>query len=256
MRITGQGFRRVISRQDFEAKQNSLIKVSSLVLGAVAGIVGTLTMFTTTPAVGLVEGKSIKVGTASSLISVSSSVESDQNFARQASASVEIRFDAGAANFELPQNWEDMDVYWDAPESISTPFLAKIIERNADASVKLNASVGTADYESTIFWEFMDVNWDEEDTSTASQFTAQVFERTANANITTVVTVGTAGWSSNIEWQNADVEWSEFVAGSILQGNASATISISVNTVNINLIEDWSGETSLWSQKSNNWEAS
>ena len=90
-----------------------------------------------------------------------------------------------------------MDVLWDAPESSSTPYLAKVHNRNASSSFAISGSIGTADYESSVFWEYMDVNWDDEDAGTVSEFFSQVHERTTSASMSISTTVGQAGWASD-----------------------------------------------------------
>jgi hypothetical protein len=171
--------------------------------------------------------------TTSANTSLTSDVSGEIEFSRTADATITILFDGGAANWAAPVFWENMDVYWDAPESASTPYLAKVYERDADASIIVNGSVGTADYGSTLFWEFVDVNWDEEDTSTGQQFFSTVHERNTSPSISMSVTVGQAGWASDFQWDALDINWDDNVAGQIHQGNATASISLNASSSSI-----------------------
>jgi hypothetical protein len=288
MKIRNEAFRRIVSgrNQDFEAKQNTSVKSGKLVVASVAGILGSISLFTTTPAYGEVAGQDyvanlaggnsgtellnqfkdwacdelddqslcqkyidaegwedleiddivewrtangiedivdgdmslfasipvryiIEQRSASASFSLTTLVQSDVEFNRQATSSINLRFDGGAANWESPVFWENMDVYWDAPESTSTPYLAKVIEEGASASIKIETGIGTVDYNSTVFWEYMDVDWDEEDTSGTTQFFVPKIIRNAAASFTLNASVGTADYESSVFWDYMDVDWDE-----------------------------------------------
>jgi hypothetical protein len=157
-----------------------------------------------------------------------------------------------------------------------TPYIAKVHERQPSASIVIQASIGTADYASTVFWNFMDVNWGEEDTSSSNQFFSTVHEGIASAGISMSVTVGQAGWASDFQWDALDINWDDNVAGQIHQGNASASVNLSVNAsgevdtifssttsvlfslstnINSELIQGWNSETTLMENLTRNWEA-
>ena len=312
MRILSEGYRRVDAKGEGinkKARQSSNVKIGFLVAGV---CISSFSMFTTTPAIGEVEGidgRVVNVGgnsdqenlnqfkdwacnelidqtlcekykdaegwedleiddiiewkqanaiedlvagdlqlfssidvryviehrSAISDIELDASVTGEVEFNRSAVASIEIIFDGGAANWETPVFWENMDVYWDAPESASTPYLAKVHNRNADASFALNGSIGTADYESTVFWEYMDVNWDDEDTTSQNQFFVPVHERDADASIVVNASVGTADYESTVFWEFVDVDWDEEDTSTgqqffstVHERNTSASISMSM----------------------------
>ena len=312
MKILSEGYRRVDAKGEGinkKARQSSNVKIGFLVAGV---CISSFSMFTTTPAIGEVEGidaRAVNVGgnsdqenlnqfkdwacnelidqtlcekykdaegwedleiddiiewkqantiedlvagdlqlfssidvsyviehrSAISDIELDASVTGEVEFNRSAVASIEIIFDGGAANWETPVFWENMDVYWDAPESASTPYLAKVHNRNADASFALNGSIGTADYESTVFWEYMDVNWDDEDTTSQNQFFVPVHERDADASIVVNASVGTADYESTVFWEFVDVDWDEEDTSTgqqffstVHERNTSASISMSM----------------------------
>lgn len=335
MRILGEGSRRVNAKGEginIKAKQSSNIKFGVLVAGA---CITSFSMFTTTPALGEVEGKdfvAVNVGgksdqqnltefkdwacntltdqtlcekykdaegwedleindiiewkegnsiedlvagdlklfstidvryiiehrSATGSLQLGSSVTGDVEFNRSASAEIKILFDGGAANWEAPIFWENMDVYWDSPESPSTPYLAKIHNRDADASLFLNGSIGTADYESTVFWEFMDVDWDEEDTTSQNQFFVPVHVRDADASITLNGSVGTADYESTIFWNYMDVDWDEEDTSTgnqffstVHERTTSAGISMSVTAGQAGWASDfiWEGLDINWDKQ-------
>lgn len=332
MRVLSEGFRRVNARGegiDYEAKQHSSLKFGTLVAGV---CISSFSMFTTTPAIGEVEGidaKAVNVGgksdqenlnefkdwacndlidqtlcnkykdaegwedleivdiiewkqanqiedlvagdlqlfssinvryiiehrSAISNLELGANVTGEVEFSRLANASISLNFDGGSANWEAPVLWENMDVYWDAPESASTPYLAKVLNRNANASIYLNGSIGTADYESTVFWEFMDVNWDDEDTTSQNQFYVPVHERDADASIVINASVGTADYESTVFWEFMDVDWDEedtstggqFLA-TVHERNTSSSISMSVTVGQAGWASDfiWNGLDINW----------
>ena len=332
MRILSEGYRRVDAKGEGinkKARQSSNVKIGFLVAGV---CISSFSMFTTTPAIGEVEGidgRVVNVGgnsdqenlnqfkdwacnelidqtlcekykdaegwedleiddiiewkqanaiedlvagdlqlfssidvryviehrSAISDIELDASVTGEVEFNRSAVASIEIIFDGGAANWETPVFWENMDVYWDAPESASTPYLAKVHNRNADASFALNGSIGTADYESTVFWEYMDVNWDDEDTTSQNQFFVPVHERDADASIVVNASVGTADYESTLFWEFVDVDWDEEDTSTgqqffstVHERNTSASISMSMTVGQAGWASDfiWEGLDINW----------
>lgn len=332
MRLLSEGFRRVNARGegiDYEAKQHSNLKFGTLVAGA---CISSFSMFTTTPAIGEVEGidaRAVNVGgksdqenlnqfkdwacnelvdqtlcdkykdaegwedleiddiiewkeanliedlvagdfqlfssidvryiiehrSATSDLKLSASVTGEVEFSRLANSNIEILFDGGSANWEAPVFWENMDVYWDAPESASTPYLAKVHNRDADASISLIGSIGTADYESTVFWQFMDVNWDDEDTTSQNQFFVPVHERDADASISVNGSVGTADYESTVFWEFVDVDWDDEDTSTgnqffstVHERNASPSISMSVTVGQAGWASDfiWEGLDINW----------
>jgi len=189
---------------------------------------GDLTLFSKIEVSHVIEHRTID-----STIDINSYANCEVEFTRQATSQISLTFDGGSANWESPVVWENMDVYWDAPEGTNTPYLAKVYERDASSSISLSASVGTADYASSVFWEFMDVNWDDEDTSTGNQFFSTVHNRNASAGISISTTVGQAGWASDFVWEGLDINWDDNIAGQIHQGNATASISLNASSSSI-----------------------
>ena len=337
MKIRNEAFRRIVSgrNQDFEAKQNTAVKSGRLIIASVAGILGSVTLFTTTPAHGQVEGKDyianvaggasgsellnqfkdwacndlidqtlcqkyeeaegfedletidiiewkaargiedivdgdmslfanvpvryiIEQRSATTAFKLTTSVECDVVFNRQATSSINLRFDGGAANWESPVFWENMDVYWDAPESISTPYLAKVIEEGASALIKIETGIGTVDYNSTVFWEYMDVDWDEEDTSGTTQFFVPKIIRNAAVSFTLNASVGTADYESSVFWEYMDVDWDEEDTSTSNQFTAkvyerttstSMSISMTVGTAGWASAIEWQNTDVEWDKE-------
>ena len=292
MKIYSEGFRRVTAEGKFDANQNSKLRFGVLISVACIGslsliskadgkdftptivdeINGDLNLFSKIEVSHVIEHRTID-----STIDINSHANCEVEFSRQATSLISITFDGGSANWESPVVWENMDVYWDAPEASNTPYLAKVYNRNASSSISLSASVGTADYGSSVFWEFMDVNWDDEDTSTSNQFFSTVHNRNASAGISISTTVGQAGWASDFVWEGLDINWDDQIAGQIHQGNASistellvsvngeinaiyslsttALFSLSTN-INSEIIAGWNSDTTLIENLTRNWETS
>ena len=212
-------------------------------------IAGDLTLFGSIDVRHIIEPRS-----ASSNINLNCNVVSDIEFSRQASASISLHFDGGAATWESLVFWENMDVYWDAPESSSSPYLAKVQSRDRSSSISVETGVGTADYASTLFWDYMDISWGDADTSTSTQFFARVISGNASANISVSTSVGLAGWASNFVWDLLDINWDKQFAGQIHQGNSTNTFSLETN-INSQLIAGWNSETTFVENLNRNWEA-
>lgn len=241
MKIYSEGFRRVTTEGEFEANQNSKLRFGVLISVACIGslsliskadgkdftptivdeINGDLNLFSKIEVSHVIEHRTIDL-----TIDINSDANCEVEFSRQATSQISLTFDGGSANWESPVVWENMDVYWDAPEASNTPYLAKVYNRNASSSISLSASVGTADYGSSVFWEFMDVNWDDEDTSTGNQFFSTVHNRNASAGISISTTVGQAGWASDFVWEGLDVNWDDEVSGQFIQGNVNTSFNL------------------------------
>lgn len=335
MRVLSEGFRRVNARGegiDYEAKQNSSLKFGTLVIGA---CISSFSMFTTTPALGEVDGKeyvALNVGgqtdqerlnefkdwacndlidqtlcdkykdsegwedleiddiiewkkanniedtiagdlalfssidvryiieprSANSAIDFNTNVVGEIEFSRLASSSISLIFDGGSANWESPIFWENMDVYWDSPESPSTPYLAKVLSSDCSSSITLGTGIGVADYASTVFWDYMDINWGEADTSSNTQFFVPIHTRDADASISLNASVGTADYGSSVFWEFMDVDWDEEDTSTgqqffstVHERNTSASMSMSVTVGQAGWASDfiWEGLDINWDEQ-------
>ena len=216
-------------------------------------IAGDLVLFSSIDVRYIIEPRS-----ANSAIDFNTNVVGELEFSRLASSSISLNFDGGSANWESPIFWENMDVYWDSPESSSTPYLAKVLSSDCSSSITLETGIGVADYASTVFWDYMDINWGEADTSSNTQFFVPIHIRDADASISLNASVGTADYESSVFWEFMDVDWDEEDTSTgqqffstVHERSTSASMSMSVTVGQAGWASDfiWEGLDINWDEQ-------